>query len=219
MDSHIQLQNYFNELSKIFRESFGDPRCEKLPFQKDVHEWLNYFYQSPVLRHVHLEYYRTKNICVLHSNIFSNPMIDLPIYGFDMIAIGEKITGMFFDFTPTLTSSAVLEHGLKNMKGRYKSEERKLPDWANFFSDHFYCISPIQNELDSIFKDVLHYTSHYLMMCKDVEADYFYNINAQNEYCAGQKKNDKTFKALSAEIGEENAREFLQTYLFPEIAK
>ena len=214
-----KLQEYFNEFSLLFKENFGDPEAVKLPFQKDVHSWLNYFYKSPTLRHIHLEYYKAKNICVLHSNIFPNPMVDLPIFGFDMIAIGDKITGLFFDFTPTLTSSAVLENGLSNMRKRYKSEIRKLPEWADFFSDHFYCVSPLKEELDGIIKDIIYYTTHYLRMCKDVEANYYYNINAQNEYCYGQKKNDKTFKALAAEIGQDNAKEFLQTYLFPEIAK
>lgn len=213
------IQECFNKFSILLKESFGDPEAIKLPFQKDVHSWLNYFYKSPVLRHVHLEYYKAKSIVVLHSNIFPNPMVDLPIFGFDMIAIGDKITGLFFDFTPTLTSSAVLENGLSNMHKRYKSEVRKLPEWANFFSDHFYCVAPLKEEMDAIFNDILYYTGHYLRMCKDTEADYYYNINAQNEYCAGQKKNDKTFKALAAEIGDDNAKEFLQTYLFPEIAK
>jgi hypothetical protein len=43
------------------------------------------------------------------------------------------------------------------------------------------------------------------------------NIAKQNTYCIGQKKNDKTFKALVAEVGEETAKNFLHNYMFPEI--
>ena len=139
--------------------------------------------------------------------------------GFDMIALGDKITGMFFDFTPTLSNSALLENGLNNLGKRYKSEKRSLPEWADFFSNKFFCVAPLENELADIMSDIMRYINYYLEMCKEKEIEYFYNIEKQNSYCSGQKKNNKTFKALAAEIGEDNAREFLQTYLFPEIAK
>jgi hypothetical protein len=218
MHSHTILNNYFNEMSLLYKQSFGDPKAEILPFQKDIHSWLNYFYKSPAFRHIHLEYYKTDKISVLHSNIFPHPLIDIPILGFDMIALGDKITGMFFDFTPTLSNSALLENGLCNLSKRYKSEKRSLPEWANFFSDKFYCVTPLTTELSDIMTDILRYVSYYLEMCKEKELEYFYNIEKQNTYCSGQKKNNKTFKALAAEIGEDNAKEFLQTYLFPEIA-
>ena len=157
MHSHTQLNNYFNELSLLFLEYFGSPKSKKLPFQKDIHTWLNYFYKSPAFRHIHLEYYKTDKICVLHSNVFPDPLVDVPIMGFDLIAIGNKITGLFFDFTPTVTTSAMLENSLKNIGNRYKSEKRKLPEWATFFSDNFYCVAPLESEMDSIFKDILRY--------------------------------------------------------------
>jgi len=217
MNSHIFIQNYFNELSLLFKDEFGDPKAEKLPFQKDTHEWLNYFYSSKVFRHIHLEYYKTDKLCVLHSNIFPQPLVDMPIMGFDMIAIGEKITGLFFDFTPTVTTSSILEHSLKKLKRRYNSIERKLPEWATFFSNDFYCVSPDPSELTEMLGDIKRYLEYYLYMGRGLREEYEYNIHIQNGYCKGQQKNDKTLKALGAEIGMQDAEVFMKKYLFPEI--
>jgi hypothetical protein len=217
MNSHSLIQEHFDELSLLFKTEFGDPKAEKLPFQKNTHEWLNYFYTSKVFRHVHLEYYKTDRLCVLHSNIFPQPLVDLPIMGFDMIAMGDKITGLFFDFTPTVSTSSVLQHSLKKLKVRYSSAERKLPEWATFFSDDFYCVSPEPSELPSMLKDIERYIDHYLYMGRGLREEYEYNIHLQNSYCKGQQKNNKTFKALAAEIGAVDAECFMTKYLFPVI--
>jgi hypothetical protein len=217
MNSHSFIQNYFNELSLLFKEEFGDPKAEKLPFQRDAHEWLNYFYNSKVFRHIHLEFYQTDKLCVLHSNIFPQPLVDMPIMGFDMIAIGEKITGLFFDFTPTVSTSSILEHSLKKLKGRYNSTERKLPEWATFFSNDFYCVTPDPSELPDMLKDIKRYLEYYLYMGRGLREEYEYNVHIQNGYCKGQQKNDKTLKALAAEVGLPDAKCFMMKYLFPEI--
>jgi hypothetical protein len=136
--------------------------------------------------------------------------------GFDMIAIGEKITGLFFDFTPTVSTSSILEHSLKKLKGRYNSIERRLPEWATFFSNDFYCVTPEASELPDMLEDIKRYMVHYLYMGRGLREEYEYNIHIQNGYCKGQQKNNKTLKALAAEIGEADAEVFMKNYLFPE---
>lgn len=217
MNSHTQISNYFNELSALFKEYYGDPTAEKLPFQQDTHEWLNYFFNSPIFRHIHLEYYKTDKLCVLHSNIFPEPLVDLPIMGFDLIAIGDKITGLFFDYTPTFTTSHSLKHCLENLHSRYNSKKRPLPEWATFFSDNFYCVAPDSNEMDAIFDYIKLCIKHYCDFGKTKLEEYELNVAVQNTYCEGQQKNDKTFKALAAEIGKADAETFMCKYLFPKI--
>lgn len=217
METHKQIKDYFLELTEQFNTTFGEPKNEKLPFQKEGHEWLNYFYNSPLFRHIHLEYYKTDKICVLHSNTFPDPRIDIPMLGFDVIALGNKITGLFFDYTPTFTTYAKLEYDLDQLHTNFKSEKRQLPEWANFFSNRFYCVGPLPEEVNSIFNNIKQSINNYLEMCKDELLRYNLRIKKQNSYCEGQKKNDKTFKALAAEIGEKDAKTFLTDYLFPEI--
>lgn len=219
MSNIPQISNYFNELSSLFKEYFGDPAAKKLPFQKDTHEWLNYFYNSPIFRHIHLEYYKTERISVLHSNIFPKPLVDLPIMGFDLIAMGGKITGLFFDYTPTITVSHSLKHCLENLHSRYNSKKRPLPEWANFFSDDFYCVTPEVSEIEEIFNYIKLCIKHYLDFGKIKLDEYYLNLSIQNKYCLGQQKNDKTYKALAAEIGELDAKKFMTDYLFPCVEK
>lgn len=219
MNSHKIIKSYFDGLAKIFDGYFGEPASEKLPFQKDTYEWLNYFYQSKIFRHVHLEFYKTEKLCVLHINTFPNPYVDLPIMGFDLIAIGEKITGLFFDFTPTITESSVLNNCLNGLYRNYTSEARELPGWANFFSENFYCVTPKTEEITKMLSEISTYISFYLEMGKNKLQEYNRSIEKQNNYCLGQQKNDKTFKALSVEIGKDNADIFMKEYLFPVIEK
>lgn len=217
METHQQIKECFLNISDIFKEYLNEPENKKLLFQKDTHEWLNYFYSSPILRHTHLEFYKTEKICVLHINVFPDSKIDMPILGFDMIALGNKITGLFFDYTPTFTSFSKLDYDLDYLKSNFKSKKRELPDWANFFSKNFYCIEPISEELDSILQNIKNSIKKYFEVHRDEILKLQLRIKKQNEYCAGQKKNDKTYKALAVEIGEKNAKEFLNRYLFPEI--
>jgi hypothetical protein len=213
------ISNYFTDLNKLFIEYFGSPYSQKLPFQKDTHNWMNYFYKSHVFRHVHLEYYKTDKLCVLHSNTFPDPLVDLPIMGFDLIAIGNKITGLFFDFTPTVTSSHALKHCLDNLHDRFTSEKRKLPEWATFFSDSFYCVTPRPEEIELLFKEIYRCIGFYLDISKEKTEQYMFNKYIQNAYCLGQQKNVKTSKALAVEIGADDANLFMTKYLFPVIDK
>lgn len=217
MNSHTQIKKYFLEIAKIFEQRFGIYEDKKPSFQKPEHEWLNYFYSSPIFRHIHLEYYKTDKICALHSTILPNPLVDFPIYGFDMIALGDKITGLFFDFTPTLTKYKDFENLLLFLKQNIKSPARPLPEWATFFSENFVCVSPLEEELDNLIDIIKNYTESYLQNSSLLKEKYNKIIEIQNNYCQGQKKNEKTFKALTAEIGKENTQLFFNEYLFPEI--
>ncbi len=219
MNSHTKIKKYFFEINEIFEQAFGAHKNIKPSFQKPEHEWLNYFYESPIFRHIHLEYYKTDKICALHSTILPTPYIDFPIYGFDIIALGDKITGLFFDFTPTLSVHKDLENLLIFFKQNIKSKQRPLPEWGTIFSDNFICVVPDEEELDNLISVVKNYTQSYLNNSSLIEKNYLKNIEIQNNYCQGQKKNEKTFKALTAEVGKENAQLFFDDFLFPEIAK
>jgi len=217
METHNKIKRYFFEINEVFEQVFGAYEDKKISFQKSTHDWLNYFYKSPLFRHIHLEYYKTDKICVLHINTFPDPRVDIPILGFDMIAIGNKITGLFFDFTPLLTTYKNLQHNLIFLKQNIKSPKRELPLWADFFSNDFICITPLEEELPIILESVKDSVLDYLQSASITKAKYNTNIELQNKYCQGQKKNDKTSKALTAEVGEENSQIFLNKYLFPEI--
>ena len=217
MQSHLLLKDYFDQLANILQSYFKTPEDKKLPFQKLEHEWLNYFYNSNVFRHIHLEYYKTDKICALHLTILPTPFFDYPILGFDIIALGDKITGLFFDITPTITEYGDLKQNLIYLNNKIKSPKRPLPEWADIFSENFICVAPTEDELSDIFNSVKAYTIGYLSYSSLLLENYRKNVQSQNKYCQGQKKNEKTFKALTAEVGKDNAQLFFDDYLFPEI--
>jgi hypothetical protein len=112
---------------------------------------------------------------------------------------------------------------MANAADKYKDNIRTLPEWANFFSEDFVCINPNglnEKELIEDFSGIFRcfigysnwedYTGKYNKM-EDVKQ----SINTQNFYSLNQRKNDKTSKALTAYIGDEKAKEFIETVLFP----
>ena len=212
------LENYFNKLSKISDDFFDTPELNNDNIKTDNQTWINYYYQNPLFRHIHLEYYHTKKIEVVHINHFPNPLTNLPILGLDVIALGDRVTGFFMDFTPSFEKHPLLDTLLISLRNSFSlSQDRKLPDWADFFSQNFICMLPDASEVDSVFNNSLSTYEDYLNYVKIYWDVYNKNIHAQNKYCVGQKKNNKTLKALSVDVGEEKAKLFMENNLFPEI--
>ena len=216
MEQGLNLRNYFDLVTQDFNSLLGYSKVGK-DFNR--HNWINNFYEhhNPALRHAHLQYYKTDKIGIVHLNVFPHPTIDFPILGADLIEIGGKITGFFFDVTP-IDKNQIIQKPLIQFKKYLKSPERKLPEWANFFSENFICVTPEEEDLEYIFTTSRSLIRNYLINLKLYKDKYKHNIKKQNEYCQGQKKNDKTFKALAADIGTDKAREFLNDYMFPELS-
>jgi Ferredoxin-dependent bilin reductase len=214
MEQALNLRKYFDLVTQEFTSAFGYPDRPELDNPNGT--WINNIYKSPIFRHIHLEYYQTKRISVFHANIFPNATVDYPILGVDFIEIGNKITGFFFDVTP-INANQIVQKSLIKFKSIITSPERKLPEWANFFSENFICITPNEEELLLLFTHSLAIIREYLDYSKTYKEKYNLNIQKQNAYCIGQKKNEKTFKALAADIGEDKAKKFLNNFMFPEL--
>ena len=209
-----QLRKYFDLVTQEFTCAFDYPDRPELDNPNSV--WYNNVYKSPIFRHIHLQYYKTNKIGIVHANIFPNATVDFPILGVDFIEIGNKVSGFFFDVTP-INANQIVQKSLFKFKNYITSPERKLPEWANFFGDNFICVTPKEEELELIFVNSITIIREYLNYANDYKDRYKLNIEKQNAYCIGQKKNEKTFKALAADVGEKNAKEFLNNFMFPEI--
>lgn len=219
------IKELYDEHKKI-----SDSHLQKIKYHSKIEDnndviWKNNIYINPSIRYGHLEYFKSSNgkIEVLHCTYFPSYFKDFPIYGFDVIALNDKITGVFCDFTDCGKENSFFSNKLRDLKEKYKNNERTLPEWANFFSKNFICINPKDlNESDMI-QDFLNLFKSYITQSEWVNYNGIYNstndikrsINIQNNYSINQRKNDKTYKALSAYIGAENARDFIDTVLFP----
>jgi phycocyanobilin:ferredoxin oxidoreductase len=175
--------------------------------------WDNYRYVSSHFRIAHIERYSDKNLEVLHITTFPNNNNPNPIFGFDVITTDKKPLAAFLDYSPTLN------------KTTYKSDITfntlyNLPDWAkNIFSEDAIAIIPSEDDLNVLAKVVEDAYSKYLDLCIEVVPNMELDLikNHQNYYCEQQQKNERTFNVLKAKLGEDRARYFMSTILFPKI--
>lgn len=187
-------------------------------------DWYNHIFISPSVRYGHLEYFKGSNdkIEVVHCVFYPSYFKALPLFGFDVISLGNKITGLFCDYTPAPYHDMILQTTIAAVKKDLLHLQRDLPGWTEFFSPEFIAISPkdeYQKAEDScigLFDLYIAYTKAFdknnkFLNDKEIQE----HIKGQNKYSLGQRKNSKTQKALSRYIGEEASIEFIENVLFP----
>ena len=78
--------------------------------------WINRVWRNDSLRRCHIDVVDariTKGLWMMHVCCFPNLNNDAPIYGFDIIAGKNKITGAFHDFSPTINMDHDMISGYK----------------------------------------------------------------------------------------------------------
>lgn len=185
--------------------------------------WKNYKFGTDNVRYGHLEYFKSSNdkVEVVHAMCYPSLNSEFPIFGFDVIALNGNVTGIFCDITPSPYDNFEMRTILQILHERYKEFNRTLPGWANFFSSNFLALSPKDN-LNDILSDCLNVMDKFLFFvsrCNKItdEKSIEQHKVIQNDYSLHQQKNTKTFKALSSYVGEEKAKNFIETVLFPTV--
>jgi phycocyanobilin:ferredoxin oxidoreductase len=176
--------------------------------------WSNKRYVGENFRMAHIERYSDKALEVLHFTCFPNSTFQHPIFGFDIITTDKKPLAAFMDWSPVDNKVSV--------KSRYTFEKPyPLPEWAKLiFSPTALAIIPNDYEMDSLSNNVVESFEIYLDVLNNSKetlnrTDYI--VAAQNRYCENQQKNERTFNVLKAKLGEERAKYFMETILFPKI--
>ena len=148
---------------------------------------------------------------------------DGPIYGFDVIAGKNKITGAFHDFSP----SATLEHELideyyRSVENFVPKKQRELPEWAkNIFTDKMLAASNVKaDEADDIIAIAIRNLAMYFMTIGESAGQG--NVDevkgAQNYYCENQQMNPHTPNVMkSLGLPEADVEKFCTDMLFPKI--
>ena len=119
--------------------------------------WINRVWTSKDYRRAHVDVVdarETKGLWMMHCCIFPHIHNPSPIFGFDVIAGKNKITGCFYDYS----AAGDAEHPMMDWFGVEveKLEWRKtreLPDWARLiFSKHMVAAGNVSepHELDQI---------------------------------------------------------------------
>jgi phycocyanobilin:ferredoxin oxidoreductase len=204
-----QLDNIANELQdliisngdgvEIFTEDYG---------------WKNKRYVGSNFRIAHIERYSDANLEVLHFTCFPDAIYQHPIFGFDIITTEKKPLAAFMDWSPVDNS---LGYKPKNQF----EKQYPLPEWAKLiFSSTPLAIVPNDEEMPKLGRVVIDSFTDYLETLLNSKSNpdrTQYIIAAQNRYCENQQKNERTYNVLKAKLGQEKAKYFMETILFPKI--
>jgi hypothetical protein len=192
---------------------------------KEIHTedygWENYRYESPIFRLAHVERYSHNGLEVVHITCFPHKNSKAPIFGFDVVGYQSeeeertKISGVFIDWSPVMYE--------EDWHDSVWNKDRALPYWATVFSKKFIAVRPTEDEYEKIFEVGFEAFQRYIEKL-NTKADVTEDVNEieqiiknQNIYCEHQASNKRTMGALTANIGVEKAKYFMERVLFPPI--
>jgi phycocyanobilin:ferredoxin oxidoreductase len=187
--------------------------------------WINRVWTSDLYRRAHVDVVDardSKGLWMMHCCIFPHTHNPAPIYGFDVVAGKNKMTGCFHDYSkagdPDHPMMAWFADEVAKLEWR---KPRALPEWAtNIFSPSMVAAGNVsdETELDQI-TTMAHTTlAHYLTTVGETNNTAVDTTAQQNYYCLNQKCNPHTPRVMvSLGLSEADVTHFIQECLFPEI--
>ena len=187
--------------------------------------WVNKVWASSRYRRAHIDVVdarETKGLWMMHCCIFPHTHNPAPIFGFDVIAGKNKITGCFIDYSPAGDVNHPMIKYFGEEVGKYEwNKKRKLPEWAErIFSEHMVAAGNVsdENELKQLTSLAHILVNHYLDTVDETNNTVNNTTTEQNYYCENQQQNPHTPKVMvSLGLSEDDVRHFIQECLFPEI--
>jgi len=187
--------------------------------------WINRVWTSDSYRRAHVDVVDardTKGLWMMHCCIFPHIHNPAPIYGFDVVAGKNKMTGCFHDFSPAGDHfHPMIEWFGQEVAKLEWRKPRALPDWAQrIFTEHMVAAGNVQDEteLDQITQMARTTLAHYLATVGETNNTVTDTTAFQNYYCDNQKQNPHTPRVMaSLGLNEDDVRVFIQECLFPEI--
>ena len=217
-DETVELLN--KELTE-----YKEPGMER--FNNDELGWVNRTWSNKYIRRAHVDVVdvrEKKGLWMAHVCLFPGLTNGGPIYGFDIIAGKNKVTGAFHDFSPLLQKEHPLTRWFIEENKWFKpSKERELPDWAKaIFSGGMIAAGNVQEEkeLNQICTMAVSNLANYIDKIRNHhdEAKMKDVIEAQNYYCEHQQQNPHTPRVMqSLGLPDEDIKFFCQDNIFPKV--
>ena len=187
--------------------------------------WTNLVWESELYRRAHLDVVdarESKGLWMMHCCVFPHTNNPAPIFGFDVIAGKNKITGCFIDYSPAGDPNHPLIQFFANEVSRYQwHKPRQLPEWAKkIFSPYIVTAGNVSDDKELVQISVLAnlLLNQYLNTVIETKGTVANIKEEQNFYAQNQKLNPHTPKVMtSLGLNEEDVRIFIQDCLFPEI--
>ena len=187
--------------------------------------WVNRVWTSDRYRRAHIDVVdarESKGLWMMHCCVFPHTHNPAPIFGFDVIAGKNKITGCFIDYSPTGDRDHPMIEYFAEEVGQYDwNKPRKLPEWAErIFSSHMIAAGNVsdESELAQIASLAHILVNHYTECVGETNNTSESTKDQQNYYAQNQKQNPHTPKVMvSLGLSEEDVQMFIQDCLFPEL--
>lgn len=187
--------------------------------------WINRVWTNDIIRRAHIDVVdarQTKGLWMMHVCIFPQCTDTAPIYGLDVIAGKNKVTGFFHDFSPTVAPNHTMIVNFGKVVSEYNwKKERTLPDWAQaIFSPYMVAVGNVNTteELSSLIELSLNNLDDWLGYYRYTTCTFEEGKAAQNKYAHFQKQNPHTPRTMAAlGLDENDVRSFIQECLFPDI--
>ena len=187
--------------------------------------WVNRVWTSDRYRRAHIDVVdarESKGLWMMHCCVFPHTHNPAPIFGFDVIAGKNKITGCFIDYSPTGDRDHPMIEYFAEEVGQYDwNKPRKLPEWAErIFSSHMIAAGNVsdESELAQIASLAHILVNHYTECVGETNNTAESTKDQQNYYAQNQKQNPHTPKVMvSLGLSEEDVQMFIQDCLFPEL--
>jgi phycocyanobilin:ferredoxin oxidoreductase len=220
-DTLIEIEKYFEQKFYETGSIINEPGMDRF----NQPGWVNKVWASSQYRRAHIDVVDardTRGLWMMHCCIFPHTHNPAPIFGFDVIAGRNKITGCFYDFSPAGDGEHIMLDWFAEEAQRLEwNKTRKLPDWAErIFSGSMIAAGNVskEEELDQIFDIAKKGINFYLHEVGNTNNTAKSTVDAQNYYCENQKQNPHTPKVMvSLGLSQEDVEVFIQKCLFPEI--
>lgn len=220
-DTLISIQHLLEESFNATGTEIQEPGMDRF----NQPGWVNRVWTSGDYRRAHVDVVdarESRGLWMMHCCIFPHLHNPAPIYGFDVIAGRNKITGCFHDFSPAGDyNHPLIEWFSEATRELQWNKVRKLPDWAErIFTGSMISASNVQKqeELDQIVDIVKKTTAHYLNAVAETNNTSPSTKDQQNYYAQNQKQNPHTPRVMSSlGLNEEDVAVFIQECLFPDI--
>ncbi len=198
-------------------------------FNQPENGWINRVWANDSVRRAHIDVVdarESRGLWMMHVCCFPNLNNDAPIYGFDVIAGKNKMTGAFHDFSPSSNPDHPMIDGYKeSVEDFIPSKQRQLPEWAtNIFTDKMLAAGNVKTEEESV--AIIDIAIANLNAWFDEVPLSNGNGNqdivaaSQNYYCHNQQQNPHTPNVMKTlGLAEEDVDKFCTDMLFPKLDK
>jgi len=223
-----KLINCKDEIINIFDEQATEIQEDGLDyFNRPESGWINRVWANDYVRRAHIDVVDardSKGLWMMHVCIFPTLDNPAPIYGFDVIAGKNKMTGAFHDFSPSADPEHPMIQGYFDSVEHFVPEkQRELPEWArNIFTGKMLAAGNVKSdeEATEIIRIALDNLRAYFDEVGETKGygDQTIVAASQDYYCHNQQQNPHTANVMkSLGLPEEDVDKFCTDMLFPKL--